>query len=179
MTIMAKELQTQIKLQVPGGQANPAPPIGPALGQAKVNIGEFVTRFNEGTKNMKGKFISFKIRPRARKKYAAWNWASKPKPKATNLCPNSCNIIAGAVTSKSWVDSFPVLAQIFGTIAVWQTNPRAIRFIMLAPRPLWFIYNLIVGSYAGMATEIFIFLSVVTGIVRFDILGKPKKQAKE
>ncbi|OGE32841.1 hypothetical protein A3C59_04430 [Candidatus Daviesbacteria bacterium RIFCSPHIGHO2_02_FULL_36_13] len=88
-------------------------------------------------------------------------------------------IIAGAVTSKSWVDSFPVLAQIFGTIAVWQTNPRAIRFIMLAPRPLWFIYNLIVGSYAGMATEIFIFLSVVTGIVRFDILGKPKKQAKE
>lgn len=40
-----------------GGAANPAPPIGPALGQAKVNIGEFVTRFNEGTKTMKGELV--------------------------------------------------------------------------------------------------------------------------
>lgn len=42
---------------IEGGKANPAPPIGPALGQAKVNIGEFVTRFNEGTKNMKGDLV--------------------------------------------------------------------------------------------------------------------------
>ena len=40
-----------------GGAANPAPPIGPALGQAKVNIGEFVTRFNEGTQKMKGQLV--------------------------------------------------------------------------------------------------------------------------
>lgn len=44
----------KLKLTIMGGAANPAPPIGPALGQAKVNIGEFVARFNEGTKNMKG-----------------------------------------------------------------------------------------------------------------------------
>ncbi len=51
---MAKEVQVQIKLQIPGGQANPAPPIGPALGQHGVNIMEFCKRFNEATKNQPG-----------------------------------------------------------------------------------------------------------------------------
>jgi len=54
---MAKEAVKKIKLQVPAGQANPAPPLGPALGQAGVNIGEFVTRFNEATKEMMGDII--------------------------------------------------------------------------------------------------------------------------
>ncbi len=47
----------QLKLTIMGGAANPAPPIGPALGQAKVNIGEFVTRFNEATKTMRGELV--------------------------------------------------------------------------------------------------------------------------
>jgi len=81
-------------------------------------------------------------------------------------------ITAGLITSKAAIDFLPILAQIFGTIAVWQKNPKAIRFIMLVPRPLWFFYNLIVGSYAGMATEVFIFFSIAIGIVRFDVLGK-------
>jgi large subunit ribosomal protein L11 len=51
---MAKEILTQIKLQAPGGQATPAPPIGPALGQHGVNIGQFVSQFNERTKDMNG-----------------------------------------------------------------------------------------------------------------------------
>jgi len=51
---MAKELTTQIKLQVTGGQANPAPPIGPALGQHGVNIMEFCKQFNEKTKDRQG-----------------------------------------------------------------------------------------------------------------------------
>lgn len=88
-------------------------------------------------------------------------------------------IVAGTLTAKSIVDFLPVLAQIFGTIAVWQTNPRAIRFIMLAPRPLWFTYNLVVGSYAGMITEAFILVSVLVGIIRFDILGQSKKKTKK
>ena len=54
---MAKKVEKQIKLQVPAGQANPSPPLGPALGQAGVNIGEFVTRFNEATKDMMGDII--------------------------------------------------------------------------------------------------------------------------
>lgn len=51
---MAKEVVAKIKLQVPGGQATPAPPVGPALGQHGVNIGEFVSRYNERTKEAQG-----------------------------------------------------------------------------------------------------------------------------
>ena len=51
---MAKEIITQIKLQVAGAQANPAPPIGPALGQHGVNIMEFCKQFNERTKDKPG-----------------------------------------------------------------------------------------------------------------------------
>jgi large subunit ribosomal protein L11 len=52
--IMAKEVATTIKLQASGGQATPAPPIGPALGQHGVNIGQFVSQFNERTKDLNG-----------------------------------------------------------------------------------------------------------------------------
>lgn len=55
---MAKKITKKIKLQVPAGKANPAPPLGPALGQAGVNIGEFVTKFNEKTRPMMGDTVS-------------------------------------------------------------------------------------------------------------------------
>ena len=51
---MAKPIKVKIKLQVPGGQATPAPPVGPALGQHGVNIGGFVNQFNERTKDQQG-----------------------------------------------------------------------------------------------------------------------------
>ena len=51
---MAKEIETYIKLQVKGGLANPAPPIGPALGSKGVNIMEFCKRFNAKTEDQKG-----------------------------------------------------------------------------------------------------------------------------
>ena len=51
---MAKAVVGKIKLQAPGGKATPAPPIGPALGQHGVNIGQFVSQFNERTKEMRG-----------------------------------------------------------------------------------------------------------------------------
>ena len=51
---MAKKIVTKVKLQVPAGQANPAPPIGPALGQHGVNIMEFCKQFNERTKDRTG-----------------------------------------------------------------------------------------------------------------------------
>ena len=51
---MAKQLVTQIKVQIPGGQATPAPPVGTALGPHGVNIGQFVQQFNERTKEMAG-----------------------------------------------------------------------------------------------------------------------------
>ena len=52
-----KEVMAKIKLQCPGGQATPAPPVGPALGQHGVNIGEFVKRFNDATKKDAGLVI--------------------------------------------------------------------------------------------------------------------------
>ncbi len=54
---MAKEVIVKIKLQAAGGQATPAPPIGPALGQNGVNIGQFVSQFNERTKELNGTIV--------------------------------------------------------------------------------------------------------------------------
>jgi large subunit ribosomal protein L11 len=54
---MAKKVLTQIKLQVPGGAANPAPPVGPALGQHGVNIMEFCKAFNAQTQSENGTII--------------------------------------------------------------------------------------------------------------------------
>jgi len=54
---MAKKVAIKIKLQAPGGQATPAPPIGPALGQNGVNIGQFVSQFNERTKELNGTIV--------------------------------------------------------------------------------------------------------------------------
>lgn len=58
---MAKKVTGFIKLQVPGGQANPAPPVGPALGQHAVNIMEFCKAFNAKTQNMVGTIIPVEI----------------------------------------------------------------------------------------------------------------------
>lgn len=49
-----KEIKAKVKLQLPGGQATPAPPVGPALGQHGVNIGQFVQQFNERTRDFQG-----------------------------------------------------------------------------------------------------------------------------
>jgi large subunit ribosomal protein L11 len=54
---MAKEIETFIKLQVKGGAANPAPPIGPALGSKGVNIMEFCKQFNAATQDKMGKIV--------------------------------------------------------------------------------------------------------------------------
>jgi large subunit ribosomal protein L11 len=54
---MAKTVVKQVKLQIPAGKANPAPPVGPALGQAGINIGDFVNKFNDATKDKMGSII--------------------------------------------------------------------------------------------------------------------------
>ncbi|NLW87688.1 MAG: 50S ribosomal protein L11 [Planctomycetes bacterium] len=58
---MAKEIKAKIKLQAAGGQATPAPPIGPALGQHNVNIGQFVAQFNERTRDLNGMPVPVEI----------------------------------------------------------------------------------------------------------------------
>ncbi len=54
---MAKQITTQFKIQAPGGQATPAPPIGPALGQHGVNPGQFIQQFNDRTKHLNGQVV--------------------------------------------------------------------------------------------------------------------------
>ncbi|MBT4941583.1 MAG: 50S ribosomal protein L11 [Candidatus Magasanikbacteria bacterium] len=54
---MAKKLVSQIKLQIKGGAANPAPPVGPALGQHGLNIQDFCTQFNNATADKKGEVV--------------------------------------------------------------------------------------------------------------------------
>lgn len=58
---MPKPIKTIVKIQIPAGQANPAPPIGPALGQHGLNIGEFCARFNDATKDKIGDIIPVEI----------------------------------------------------------------------------------------------------------------------
>ncbi len=58
---MAKKLVKKIKVQAVGGKATPAPPLGPVLGQAGINIGEFVNQFNEQTREQMGEVVPVEI----------------------------------------------------------------------------------------------------------------------
>ena len=58
---MAKQVKTVIKLQIEGGKANPAPPVGPALGQAGINIMEFCKAYNDKTKDRMGQVVPVEI----------------------------------------------------------------------------------------------------------------------
>ncbi|MBU4103365.1 50S ribosomal protein L11, partial [Patescibacteria group bacterium] len=58
---MAKKVLTKIKLQITAGQANPAPPIGPALGQHGLNIAEFCSKFNDASKDKMGDIVPVEI----------------------------------------------------------------------------------------------------------------------
>lgn len=58
---MAKNITKKIKLQIVGGKANPAPPLGPALGQAGINISDFVTKFNAATSSMMGEKLGVQV----------------------------------------------------------------------------------------------------------------------
>lgn len=58
---MAKEVLAKVKLQIPGGVATPAPPVGPALGQHGVNIGQFVQQFNQRTSSAQGTIIPVEV----------------------------------------------------------------------------------------------------------------------
>lgn len=57
MCLVAKEVSKVVKLQIQAGRANPAPPVGPALGQAGVNIQDFCAQFNDKTRDMMGNII--------------------------------------------------------------------------------------------------------------------------
>ncbi|NCF75244.1 MAG: 50S ribosomal protein L11 [Xanthomonadaceae bacterium] len=94
-----KKIKTIIKLQIPGGQANPAPPIGPALGQHGLNIAEFCQKFNAKTQNKNGEIIPCEI---SVYKDRSYDFILKVSP-AAELIKKAANIKKGsgnALTNK-------------------------------------------------------------------------------
>jgi large subunit ribosomal protein L11 len=89
---MAKEVVAQIKLQIPAGQANPAPPVGPALGQQGVNIMAFCKEFNAQTQKQAGDVLPVVITVYKDKSFT---FITK-QPPASNLIKKAINIAAGS-----------------------------------------------------------------------------------
>jgi large subunit ribosomal protein L11 len=91
---VAKEIKSKIKLQCPGGQATPAPPVGPALGQHGVNIGQFVKEFNEKTREAAGMTIPVEITVYSDRTFT---FITKSPP-ASVLLKKAAGIASGAKT---------------------------------------------------------------------------------
>ncbi|NWF53999.1 MAG: 50S ribosomal protein L11 [Syntrophaceae bacterium] len=89
---MAKKVVGLVKLQIPAGQANPSPPVGPALGQHGVNIMEFCKAFNAQTKNMEGMIIPVVITIYADRSFS---FVTKTPPAAV-LLKKAAGIIKGS-----------------------------------------------------------------------------------
>lgn len=89
---MAKEVVKQIKLQIPAGKANPSPPVGPALGQAGVNIMEFCKAFNAQTQSQDGDILPVVISVYADKSFT---FITKKSPAAV-LLKKAANIASGS-----------------------------------------------------------------------------------
>jgi len=89
---MAKKVKTVIKLQIIGGQANPAPPVGPALGQHGLNIAEFCQKFNEATKSKQGELTPVEITVYEDRSY---DFITKTPP-AAELLKKAANIKKGS-----------------------------------------------------------------------------------
>ncbi|MBT3245029.1 MAG: YgjV family protein [Bacteroidetes bacterium] len=99
-------------------------------------------------------------------------WANKPYWPFFFI---ACFIVFGALTWQGWYSILPIIAMSIETIGLWMKNPKFIRIINIFPHPPWFTYNLIIGSWPGIATEILIFGSVLVGIWRFDVNKETKK----
>ena len=92
---MAKKIVKTVKLQIPGGKAMPAPPVGPALGQAGINIGEFTKKFNEETKDKMGAIIPILIEVYDDRSYNI----IYHEPSATYLIKKEAGIESGSGTN--------------------------------------------------------------------------------
>ncbi|MDC7243139.1 MAG: 50S ribosomal protein L11 [Sphaerochaetaceae bacterium] len=94
---MAKEVKSVVKLQVPGGKATPAPPIGPILGQAGVNIQQFCVQFNDQTRDKVGYTIPVVLTVYEDRSFS---FVLKTPP-ASDLLKKACKIEKGAGNSKT------------------------------------------------------------------------------
>ncbi len=111
---MAKEIKTVVKLQIPGGKATPAPPIGPALGQAGVNIQQFCVQFNDRTKEQAGSIIPVVITVFDDRSFT---FITKTPP-ASDLLKKACKIQKGAKNSKTETVATITKAQLLELAAI-------------------------------------------------------------
>lgn len=74
------------------------------------------------------------------------------------------------VTWRDWTSLLPFIAMMLASTAMWQKNPRHIRLISFIPTAFWFPYNFLSGSYMGMVGDLVTFMSVLSGVLRFDVL---------
>ncbi|MBI4881727.1 MAG: 50S ribosomal protein L11 [Planctomycetes bacterium] len=105
---MAKEIKALIKLQIPAGQATPAPPVGPSLGQHGVNIGQFVREYNDRTRADQGTIIPVVITVFTDRTYT---FVTKTPPAAV-LLKKAANLVKGAATVGSEVVGQVTKAQV-------------------------------------------------------------------
>ncbi|OIO07846.1 50S ribosomal protein L11 [Candidatus Falkowbacteria bacterium CG_4_10_14_0_8_um_filter_41_36] len=139
---MAKKIKTLIKLQIIGGQANPAPPVGPALGQHGLNIQEFCQRFNEKTKDRMGDVVPVEITVYEDRSY---DFITKTAP-ASELIKKFAKISKGS--AKSLTDKV-------GSITKEQLKEIAkIKMTDLNANDIEAAMNIIAGTARQMGVEI-------------------------
>ncbi len=139
---MAKEIKTQVKLQIPAGRANPAPPVGPALGQAGVNIQEFCLKFNEATKEQMGNIVPVVITVYEDRTF---DFITKTPP-ASDLLKKAAGVSKGAGNSKT---------EIVGSITKAQLKEIAeIKMPDLNANDIEAAMKIVAGSARNMGIEI-------------------------
>jgi large subunit ribosomal protein L11 len=139
---MAKEVVTTIKLQIPAGQANPAPPVGPALGQNGVNIMAFCKEFNAATQKQAGDILPVVITVYKDKSFTFITKA----PPASVLLKKAANIAAGSKEPNKTKVATLTRKQVMDIVKVKMKDMNA--------RTEEAAYNTLVGTARQMGIEV-------------------------
>ena len=135
---MAKEISGFIKLQIKGGQANPAPPVGPALGQRGVNIMEFCKAFNDKTKSMAGKPVPVEITVYKDKKFDFINVDINPPKKSKHReYWNKIDIrnkqkLLDIIKNYKPTHVINLAADLYDTFSLFKTKDKSLAVILVA-----------------------------------------------
>lgn len=99
------------------------------------------------------------------------------------LLLGAAGVITGFMSSEEhswggrlfWINILAIAGALLSTVALWMRDGGLIRLISLFVGPCWIIYNTVVGSYFGVLSEAIAMISIIVGIIRYDIIGKKKK----
>lgn len=84
------------------------------------------------------------------------------------------SVVAVSITGEGWYSVLPMLGMVFTTVSSRVSKASLVRLISLPSSPLWIIYNAINRSYAGIITELFVMISIITAMIRLDIKRSEK-----